>query len=124
MRDLFDGIKSNSIVSLTLNNSHFEVQLPPFLDTLLLPGTQYDDDFLDHNEGASWGIGVNYGWHLPSLCPWKALLLLDTDNDDYLESIRNRSKAGIAQDDIDLAENLEKFMTEANIHVRRVPFPL
>ncbi|KAF8640295.1 hypothetical protein AX16_010190 [Volvariella volvacea WC 439] len=84
MKILFDSIKSNSMAYLSINNIPLELQLPPFLDDHLLHSTEdVEIDFAHHpdDEGLqAWGPDMTYGWRLPTLAPWKSLLLLDDTN--------------------------------------------
>ncbi|KZS99072.1 hypothetical protein SISNIDRAFT_492355 [Sistotremastrum niveocremeum HHB9708] len=117
MKVLFEEIKSSSIANLTLGDLRFEVQVPPFIDTLLHPGMDLEDEYSDAGEGVGWGMESNLGWHLPSLMPWKALLLLDLENQDILEPLKTRGRLTMSDEDKDLAEDLDRFLQEVSISI-------
>lgn len=99
---------------ITINNIPLELQLPPFLDQLL----QSEDDDLIYqplNEDdatiykQAWGEDLSEdGWNLPSLDPWKSLLMLDS-------SMNVRTPYIDHEENSVLLEGLVKFMDIASV---------
>jgi nitrogen permease regulator 3-like protein len=122
MKTLYEAIKSSSIAYLTINSIPLEVQLPPYLDFLLHPGEDedqrpYEDD---DDQKEMWGKEMSVGWRLPTLAPWKSILLLDgpgaagpglggVDPNEYLEGPH------LTQEDQKLAEGLFRFLDEVKV---------
>jgi nitrogen permease regulator 3-like protein len=126
MKKLYEAIKSSSMAHLTINSLPLELQLPPYLDFLLHPGE--DDEqrpYDDSDEGGEhWGKEMSVGWRLPSLAPWKSLLLLDgpgdagagigglsVDPDTYLKSPHT------SPEDRRIAEGLFRFLDVATVTI-------
>lgn len=84
MKTMYEAIKTSSMAYVTINNLPLELQLPPYLDTLLHSQSDQETDFFDPSDdedSSNWGLHMTLGWKLPSMAPWKTLLLLDIDND-------------------------------------------
>lgn len=118
MKSLFEAITSSSIAYITINNLPLELQLPPYLDKLLhydeitddLPRGAEDDD-----EPNYWGTELSFAWRLPTLAPWKSLLLLDSQDDPGLAPYMNLRGPHVHEEDRQLAEGLLKFLEVAEI---------
>lgn len=82
-----------------------------------------DDDFLmdpDEEDEGSWGRDMAFGWNLPSLAPWKSLLLIDIHDElDPYERLRGPHVTG---DDRAVAEGLIKFLETASVTLSYVLF--
>ncbi|KAL5520245.1 hypothetical protein ACEPAG_9458 [Sanghuangporus baumii] len=115
MKTLYDAVKSNSIARLILNDVGIEVQLPPKLDKLLHVEEE-NPDFVEHPEtdAVSWGPELSFGWGLPTLAPWKSLLLYDME-DDQNDLKMNLSRPGLSPEDQVLAEGLVQFLETVSI---------
>ncbi|KIY73207.1 hypothetical protein CYLTODRAFT_342484 [Cylindrobasidium torrendii FP15055 ss-10] len=113
MKDLYEAIKSSSVAYITINNIPLELQLPPHLDRLLY--TEEDEityQALDEDDAAyykqAWGDELTEpGWNLPSLDPWKSLLMLD----DSL----NIETPFVDKEDMSTVEGLMRFMELADV---------
>ncbi|KAG7089698.1 hypothetical protein E1B28_011353 [Marasmius oreades] len=117
MKVLYEAIKSSSIGHISLNNVLVEIQLPPYLDTLL-----HNDEDLDHwatfngsdgEDFEAWGPEMKFGWRLPALVPWKSLLLLDTS--DGFDPLSDLQSPYVSPDDRDFADGLIKFLETVNV---------
>ena len=89
MKTLYESIKENTIARITLHDLPLEIQLPPYLDSLLHADEDVDheEEFDDEDgEPNAWGPGMSFAWRLPALTPWKALLRLD-DEDEQSERL-------------------------------------
>ena len=119
IKTLYESIKSRSLSHLTIHELPLEVQLPPYLDSLLHNEDDFDsieDTYREDNERNSWGRELSFAWRLPSLEPWKSLLLLDgpaeKDWSDVCESLRD---SNVREEDTLLAEQLIKFLGMADV---------
>ncbi|EJD05224.1 uncharacterized protein FOMMEDRAFT_120503 [Fomitiporia mediterranea MF3/22] len=115
MKTLYEAVKSNSIARLVLNEVGVEIQLPPQLDRLL-HAEEENPDFVEHPDpdAVSWGPELSFGWGLPTLAPWKSLLLYDMDEDQNgLKT--NLSRPGLSPDDQLLVEGLVHFLDTVSI---------
>lgn len=91
MKTLYEAIKASKIAQLTINNFPLELQLPPYLDTLLHSEDEAEVDYFnspEEEDSPGWGLEMSFGWRLPALAPWKSLLMLDEskggeDSDSY-----------------------------------------
>ncbi|KAA1467722.1 hypothetical protein DENSPDRAFT_832837 [Dentipellis sp. KUC8613] len=121
MKTLFECIRSRSLAHLTIHNLPLELQLPPNLDSLL-----HSEDDLDAAEPAyqdelsrernPWGRELSFAWGLPSLDPWKSLLLLDTPEEkDLLDVYTSLRASSVREEDRLLAEQLIKFLEMADV---------
>ncbi|KAK2463453.1 hypothetical protein APHAL10511_004539 [Amanita phalloides] len=114
MRTLYEAIKSSSIAYITLHEIPLELQLPPYLDQLSCH--QEEDDSIqspDDDEMSNWGQEMGHGWRLPSLMPWKSLLLLR--GQELLESYLQFNGAQLLPQDRPVAESLIRFIRTINI---------
>ncbi|KAG6833366.1 hypothetical protein H0H87_007983 [Tephrocybe sp. NHM501043] len=75
MKALYEAIKASEMAYITLHNLPLEVQLPPYLDSLLHNEGENDLDYSRHldNDEQTWGQDMRLGWKLSSLQPWKKL---------------------------------------------------
>ena len=122
MKSLYEAIKAGTIANITIHDLPLELQLPPYLD-LLLHSTSYDDydddfalEYQQHEESFfgtdGWGKELGVAWRLPTLAPWKSLLLLDDGeqgdgNALYADLITGQN---VIPEDRYLAEQLIKFL--------------
>ncbi|KIJ51462.1 hypothetical protein M422DRAFT_244625 [Sphaerobolus stellatus SS14] len=135
---VYKAIRANSLARLTINNISLDLQLPPYLDYLLYPdpldpsgsaattslanvyGQEAEEDDRLDNDYASWGPELSFGWRLPALTPWKALLLLDVDPEDpqnRTDPLQNLNRPGLAPDEREIAEGISRFLDTASIFV-------
>jgi len=118
MKTVFEAIKSSSMAYVTLNDLPLELQLPPYLDTLLHSQDDNEEaDFLDPSSDEDptehWGEHTNLGWRLPVMAPWKTLLLLEIDNEKDLHMIMGGPQENA--EDKSLAEGLLRFLETASV---------
>ncbi|PFH52906.1 hypothetical protein AMATHDRAFT_55736, partial [Amanita thiersii Skay4041] len=116
IKALYEAIKTLSAAHVTINDIPLELQLPPYLDQLLHNQEEDDIDFLpspDDDENSNWGQDMRFGWRLPSLTPWKSLLLLD--GQDASESYLRSGQIYVPTQDRSLIEGLIRFMKTVNI---------
>lgn len=117
MKNLFIALSTSSIAYITVNNLPLELQLPPYLGTLLHADDGADELPLEEDEeptSASWGRELAFAWRLPALAPWKSLLLLN-ENDGGLAPYVNLSGPDVRDEDRQLADGLLKFLEIAEI---------
>ena len=97
---------------LTINGLPLELRLPPHLDVLLHSTDDEEIEALqtpDEEGYQNWGPDMDFGWKLPSLAPWKSLLLLDdSTNLDSYTSFKS-------VDDRFIIEGLVRFLDIASI---------
>ena len=111
----------------TIHDLPLELQLPPYLDSLLhsTPYDDYDDDFAfeyqQHEESffgtEEWEKELGTVWRLPTRAPWKRLLLLDDGEQGdgsalYADLI---TRQNVIPEDRQLAEQLIKFLETTSI---------
>lgn len=117
MKTLFEAIKSSTMAYITLNDLPLELQLPPYLDHLLHSEEDFELDFVDHQddeeEARVWGRDLSFGWRLPTLTPWKSLLLLDTGSG--LDPYVNLQGSHVGPDERNQAEGLIRFLETASV---------
>ncbi|TDL21958.1 hypothetical protein BD410DRAFT_840090 [Rickenella mellea] len=115
MKTLYESIKSNSIARLAINELGIELQLPPYLDNLLHTEEE-ESDYIEHEDpdAVTWSPKLSFGWRLPSLAPWKSLLIhdMDVEDGDFLMNLRS---PGMSPEDQELAEGLIQFLQSASI---------
>ena len=124
MKTIYEAIRSSSIAYATLNEIPVELQLPPYLDQLLCSQEEDDTDFIqspDDDEVSNWGQELGYGWRLPSLVPWKSLLLLREQ--ELLDSYLQFSGSQFISQDRPVAESLVRFIKTVNITLSYAQFP-
>ncbi|KAJ7052572.1 nitrogen permease regulator of amino acid transport activity 3-domain-containing protein [Mycena amicta] len=113
MKTLFEALKSSSVAYISIHNLPLELQLPPYLDTLL---HSEDDDNeplspSDDSDTQTWGQEMSFGYRLPSLTAWKSLLLLD-DGPEGVDPYANlRQSTG----DRSLVEGLLRFLETSTV---------
>jgi nitrogen permease regulator 3-like protein len=127
MKNLYEAIKAGVIANITIHDLPLELQLPPYLDSLLHSTSydDYDDDFVleyqQHEESffgtEGWAKELGFAWRLPTLAPWKSLLLLDDgdhgdENAFYADLITGQD---VIPEDRQLAEQLIKFLEITSI---------
>ena len=143
-KSLYEAIKSNTIAQIVINDVGIEVQLPPRLDMLLHPVEDDDDDglyersrsrdadhynsygdgamvqgngnlYVDMGLGIGWGAELSFAWGLPTLAPWKSLLLFDleAENNDLVRGMSARP--GMNEEDQISADRLVRFLQAVSI---------
>ncbi|KAI0368797.1 hypothetical protein BV20DRAFT_1053766 [Pilatotrama ljubarskyi] len=119
MKTLYESIKQNTIARVTINALPLELQLPPYLDTLLHadeelePEEERDDE---DGEPDAWGPEMSFAWRLPALTPWKALLRLDDDESEQgYQLLMQLRAAQLNPEERDLAEQLIRFLDLASV---------
>lgn len=119
IKALYDSIKEGTIASVTINDIALELQLPPYLDTLLLHVEEDMDtdvaDNLDEDTPNLWGPEMSFAWRLPVLAPWKSLLLLDDEGDQSYQLYNKLRAPQLSGEDRELAEQLIRFMDLASV---------
>ncbi|KII89860.1 hypothetical protein PLICRDRAFT_40032 [Plicaturopsis crispa FD-325 SS-3] len=120
MRTLWEAIKNSTVANLTINALPLEVQLPPYLDTLLHSEEESEQDlvdFRDEIENSAWGPEMGFGWRLPALNPWKSLLLLDDPSEHIVDPSLGLSGVPANSEERALAEGLVRFFETASVTV-------
>ncbi|KAI0322142.1 nitrogen permease regulator of amino acid transport activity 3-domain-containing protein [Amylostereum chailletii] len=122
LKSLYESIKSRSLAHLTIHNIPLELQLPPYLDSLIQSEDDYDTADLVHQGDDSpgdnnpWGRELSFAWRLPSLAPWKSLLLLEgPDGLEWLDVYDNIRGSNVKDEDKFLAEQLIKFLEMVDV---------
>ncbi|KAF8150632.1 nitrogen permease regulator of amino acid transport activity 3-domain-containing protein [Crassisporium funariophilum] len=116
MKSIYEAIKNSSMAYVTINYLPLELQLPPYLDILLHSQEDQETDLIDssdEDEALTWGQEMSLGWKLPTMAPWKSLLLFDIDNDMDPHMIL-RGPHDNAEDRT-LAEGLVRFLETASV---------
>ncbi|KAG6841480.1 hypothetical protein C0991_010668 [Blastosporella zonata] len=115
MKALYEAIKSSNMAYITLHNLPLEVQLPPYLDSLLHSEGENELDFSRHwdDDEQTWGPDMRLGWKLSSLQPWKSLLLLDGHNG--LDPSMKLRGSSVNPEDRTLVEGLVRFLETASV---------
>ena len=115
MKSIYEAIKNSKMAYISINNLPLELQLPPFLDSLLDSQEDPEVDLTDpsdNDEALNWGEELSLGWKLPTMTPWKSLLLLDVDNEMDPHQILDGPQEN--SEDKALAEGLVKFLDTAS----------
>ncbi|KAF5392037.1 hypothetical protein D9757_003212 [Collybiopsis confluens] len=125
MKDLYESIKSSSMAYLSIHELPLELQLPPYLDNLLHPEEDVEQDTfnpgVDVEAGELWGPEMSFGWDLPALAPWKSLLLLDDlsggggGEDGEQDPFANLRSPYIALEDRPIVEGLMRFLETVTV---------
>ncbi|KAI1796991.1 nitrogen permease regulator of amino acid transport activity 3-domain-containing protein [Ganoderma leucocontextum] len=119
MKTLYESIKENTIARITLHDLPLELQLPPFLDSLLQAdedGYCEEDVADDDSEPNAWGPEMSFAWRLPALTPWKALLRLDDEDDGQGYQLYMQLRAAqLHPEERELGEQLLKFLDLASV---------
>lgn len=127
MKALYESIKSRSLAHLTINHLTLELQLPPYLDSLLHSADDNDAD-LNYQDPDSiggpssgegrgrWGKELSFAWRLPSLEPWKSLLLLDgPDGKNWTDIYQSLRSGAMREEDRSLGEQLVRFLQQVDV---------
>ena len=129
MKNLYEAIKAGVIANITIHDLPLELQLPPYLDSLL-HSTSYDDydddlalEYQQHEESffgtEGWGKELGFAWRLPTLAPWKSLLLLDDgepgDRDTFYANLITGQN--VIPEDRQLAEQLIRFLENTSVTI-------
>ncbi|KAL1749236.1 nitrogen permease regulator of amino acid transport activity 3-domain-containing protein [Schizophyllum fasciatum] len=113
MQVLFDTIKNSDIAYITIHDLPMELQLPPYLDTLLnVAGDDEVDELQEQDAADMWGPHMSFGWRLETLAPWKSILLLEKDDFDPFASLRGPH---VSVNDRPLVDGLIRFLEVASI---------
>ncbi|KAI0787437.1 nitrogen permease regulator of amino acid transport activity 3-domain-containing protein [Fomes fomentarius] len=125
MQALYQSIERNDIARITLHDLSLEIQLPPYLDSLLYADedVEPEEEVDDHDgEPNPWGPEMSFAWRLPALTPWKALLRLNhssanaSDDDEQGYDLEMQLQAAqINPEERDLAEQLLRFLDLASV---------
>jgi hypothetical protein len=138
LEQLYTSIRSNSLARFIVNNISLDLQLPPLLDDLLHidPSDPYssqvcpnsgsvcdneeEEDECPDSHYASWGSELSFGWKLPSLTPWKSLLL-DLDSKDArnkvdpLQNLNRLNRNRLTKDEQQMASGFSRFLDNASV---------
>ncbi|TFK79721.1 hypothetical protein K466DRAFT_505111 [Polyporus arcularius HHB13444] len=120
MKTLFESIKENTIAHITLHGLSLELQLPPYLDSLLHADEDFEPEEEHEDEDGepnAWGPELSFAWRLPALTPWKALLRLDGDDERGYELSMQLRAAQLNPEERELAEQLLKFLDSASVYL-------
>ncbi|KAI0671421.1 nitrogen permease regulator of amino acid transport activity 3-domain-containing protein [Trametes maxima] len=118
MKTLYEAIKEKSIARVTINELPIELQLPPYIDTLLHadeeiePEDEHEDE---DSEPSAWGPEMSFAWRLPALTPWKALLRLDEEGEQGYQLYMQLRAAQLNPAERELAEQLIRFLDIASV---------
>ncbi|KAI0822505.1 nitrogen permease regulator of amino acid transport activity 3-domain-containing protein [Trametes gibbosa] len=119
MKTLYESIKANTIARVMINDLPLELQLPPYLDTLLHPDEEVEaeeerDD--EYGEPNAWGPELSFAWRLPALTPWKALLRLDDgEGEEGYQLYMHPRATQLNSAERELAEQLLRFLGLASV---------
>ncbi|KZT73069.1 hypothetical protein DAEQUDRAFT_505172 [Daedalea quercina L-15889] len=119
MKALYEAIKDRTIARIVIHDLPLELQLPPYLDSLLHAHEECDFETVDTRgeDGLPnpWG-SMSVGWRLPALKPWKSLLRLDDEDEQGNDELYRRLRAPqFTAEDNELAEQLVRFLEIANV---------
>lgn len=118
MKTIYEAVKASDIAYVTINYLPLQLQLPPHIDTLLHSHDDQRADFMDPSDDDSnlvWGQSMSLGWRLPTMAPWKALLLLDNEGEmDPYSALRGPQTSA---EDRTLAEGIIRFLETASVTV-------
>ncbi len=112
MKALFEPIKVSKIAHFTITGLPLELQLPPYLDALLHSDDDTEMEYLNpphEDDTPSWGPEMSFGWGLPTLAPWKSLLLLD-EKKDGIDLYADLKDPFLSPESRGIAEGLVKFL--------------
>ena len=123
IKTIYESVKAGTIARITLREFPLELQLPPYLDSLLHDDDSSDVEFGDkdaedefaYGSAAPWGPGLDVAWRLPTLTPWKSLLRLDEDGEYAYDLYMKLRGPQMNAEDRDLAEQLIRFLDLASI---------
>jgi hypothetical protein len=122
IKTVFEAVKEGEIARCAVGECPIELQLPPYLSSLLHSDDPFEVDYAEREnaEGedldgaASWGPDMSFAWRLPSLTPWKALLRLD-DEGEQSELYMKLRGPQLNQEDRELAEQLLRFLEMSTV---------
>ncbi|EPT01368.1 hypothetical protein FOMPIDRAFT_1161627 [Fomitopsis schrenkii] len=119
MKTLYESIKEKTIAQITIHELPLELQLPPFLDSMLQAQDELELDAVNPRSEDGllnpWG-SMSVGWRLPALKPWKSLLRLDDEDERGKNELYRRLRAPqLTAEDNELAEQLVKFLEIADV---------
>lgn len=129
IKDVFEAISTDQIAQVAINDIPVQVQLPPnhanYFNTdaeeleEIQALTQFELEnnglgFEDDDVQGQWLDEVHYGWKIPPLVPWKAILMLDNDGNDPVESIWIGNPNSQSEEDLNSKEVLRKFVEIAS----------
>lgn len=123
MKAIFEAIKSSDVAYVTINDLPLELQLPPYLDTLLHNQEDQEADFIEPSDddiSLNWGSDMSMGWKLPTMAPWKTLLLLDVDNN--VDPHQLLKAPDDPTEDRTLIEGLIRFLGTASVNLSFVSY--
>lgn len=123
MKTVYEAIKEGEIARFTIGELPLELQLPPYLDSLLhgddpleVDATERENgDDEDYDMAVASGPDMRSVWRLPSLAPWKALLRLDEEGERGYELQMKLRGPQLNPDDRELAEQLLRFLDLAAV---------
>lgn len=123
MKTVFEAIIDSQIARCTIGDFPLELQLPPFLNSLLRSDDPLEVDSTERDIGddedidgaASWGPDLSFAWRLPTLTPWKALLRLDEEGDRGYELYMKLRAPQLNAEDRELAEQLLRFLEMSTV---------
>ncbi|EPQ52757.1 hypothetical protein GLOTRDRAFT_79921 [Gloeophyllum trabeum ATCC 11539] len=120
MKTIYEAVKGSSIAQISIDNLSLELQLPPYLDKLLHSQEEADLDYIDRDEEegeGAWGKDMSFAWRLPTLSPWKALLLLGED-DSGMDLYGNLRGPHQSSEERRLAQSLMRFLELASVRLQ------
>ncbi|THH00235.1 hypothetical protein EW026_g2293 [Hermanssonia centrifuga] len=123
IKAVYEAIKDKTIACVTLREFSLELQLPPYLDSLLHNddpsgvdfGDREGEDEFEDDSAAAWGSEMSFAWRLPALTPWKSLLRLDDEGEHGYELYLKLRGPQMNAGDRELAEQLVKFLDLASV---------
>lgn len=118
MKTLYEAIKTNTIARVTINELPLELQLPPYLDTLLHADEEVEPEEEQEDEDGepnAWGPDMSFAWRLPALTPWKALIRLDDEEEQGYQLNMQLRAAQLNPEERELAEQLIRFLDLASV---------
>lgn len=125
IKAVYEAVMDGEIARFSIGEFPLELQLPPYLDSLLRSDDPLDVDFGDREVdeedafggSASWGTDMGFAWRLPALTPWKALLRLDDESEHGYELYMKLRGPQLNSEDRDLAEKLMRFLDTASVTI-------
>lgn len=115
IKTIYESVTSHSIARLVINDSAIELQLPSYLDSLLLRSESISDAHDNEDfDSIVCGREPSYNWRLSHLKPWKSILLTDVEVEKE-QLIMTLSKPGLSPEDQDIYESLIQFLQSATV---------
>ncbi|KAG9001771.1 hypothetical protein FRB94_000647 [Tulasnella sp. JGI-2019a] len=120
IKTVFLSVSSNNMANVTINEIPVHIQLPPqhvaYLrgdleneeEAQMINELQIDEaEQHAHDAQGRWADEIQYGWRIPPLLPWKAILILTLDGhggavDDLVESVWVNGNRGVEQGSKDM----------------------